>query len=313
MNLDEYNKLNWSDLDTNHKQNYIKLYFDKYTSQNTIRLSKEELTKIKLNSINGISSNYVASKINHDYINSICPICNKQFKLTHHQILSLKNNINKILFCSRRCASSYTTKTWHMGKSDAEWTEIKSKISDTLKSRELQLSDSYKQLRTKKLNAYWESMTPEQRSEKSIKAAGKNNIKGISKIEYEIAELLKTNNYIFKQPYYEHRLIFDFGIYLNNQLTLVEINGEYWHNYRPFVNYIEHIEEYNELLLKGIQGQHIAKKWRYKDVEKMNYCLQNNINYITIYVDRNDADEIYMNIIRNLNSGYVNIQLNNKM
>lgn len=224
MNLDEYNKLNWSDLDINQKQEYIKLYFEKYTSQNTLRLSKEELTKIKLNSINGITSNYVAEKIEHNYIHSICPVCSKQFDLTHRQIMGIRKNINKLICCSKQCASSFTTKRWHNNISDEQWKEARIKISDTLKYRETQLNDEYKQVRNNRLNAYWKDMTPEQRSEKAIKAASKNSIKGISKVEYEIAKLLQQNKYRFQQQHYEHRLVFDFGIYYNRQLTLVEIN-----------------------------------------------------------------------------------------
>ena len=310
MNLEEYNKLNWCDLTFKQKQDYIQLYFNKYTSQNTLRLSKSQLTQIKVNSLNGIKSNYTVNKIKHNYINNICKTCGKQFELNHSQMMKLRKDITKPIFCSKQCASTYTTKQWHIKKeanNDFKW---KQKVSNTLKLREKTLSDDEKAAKYNTLNFYWKDLTQKQRSEKAVKSATKNHINGISKIEYEVKGLLDKNNIQNKHQYYINGLIFDFAIYKDNLLTLVELNGQYWHNKRPFKNTQEDILEYNKLLKMSVQRQQIARKWRYIDVEKVNYCIENNINYITIYFDRNSAQEVYNNIMLNINNGYINIQLN---
>jgi hypothetical protein len=309
MNFDEYNELNWCDLTQAQKSEYIKLYFNKYTSQNTLRLSKEEITRIKLNSINGYKSDYTAEQISHNYINSICPTCNQQFKLTHSQIMGLRKDINKLLCCSKKCASSYTTSKWHKNKTKEEWLEIRLNISDTLKEREKLLTDDEKSIRTKKLNSYWKNLDKTQRSEKAVKAASQNQIKGISKTEYAVFKLLCENKYECTQQHYECGLSFDFLVYKGNIPNLIELNGFYWHNYRPFISCEEDIKEYNELIAKGIQYRQIAKKWRYIDVEKVNYCKENSKNYIVIYYDKTSPEKIYDNIISNLNKGYRNLQL----
>ena len=310
VNLEEYNKLNWCDLTLEQKQKYIQLYFEKYTSQNTLRLPKSELIKIKVNSFNGIKSNYVAREIKHNYIHNKCLTCGNQFELNHSQIMKLRKDITKPIFCSKQCASTYTTKQWHIQKeanNDFKW---KQKVSNTLKLREKTLSDDEKAAKYNTLNFYWKDLTQKQRSEKAVKAATKNHINGISKIEYEVKELLDMHHIIYKHQYYINGLVFDFAIYKDNLLTLVELNGQYWHNKRPFKNTQEDILEYNKLLKMSVQRQQIARKWRYIDVEKVNYCIENNINYITIYFDRNSAQEVYNNIMLNINNGYINIQLN---
>ena len=174
MNLDEYNKLNWCDLSDEDKSIYINLYFKTYTSQNTLRLSKEEMQRIKMNAIQGITSDYVAEKVEHDYINNVCSICGKQFKLTHSQIMGLKKDINKLIFCSKNCASKYTTTQWHKEKTLEEHNIINNKISQTLSAKELTYTEEQKQLRADKLNAYWKDMSPEDRSLKNKQSANKS-------------------------------------------------------------------------------------------------------------------------------------------
>lgn len=309
VNLEEYNKLNWCDLTLEQKQKYIQLYFEKYTSQNTLRLPKSELIKIKVNSFNGIKSNYVAREIKHNYIHNKCLTCGNQFELNHRQIMKLRKDITKPIFCSKQCASTYTTKQWHIQKeanNDFKW---KQKVSNTLKLREKTLSDDEKAAKYNTLNFYWKDLTQKQRSEKAVKAATKNHINGISKIEYEVKELLDKNNIQNKHQHYESGLAFDFIVYKNNISTLVELNGVYWHNKGPFKNTKENIDEYNKLIKMSAQRQQIARKWRYIDVEKVNYCKENDKNFITIYFDRHNAYEIYNAIINNLGNGYINIQL----
>lgn len=309
VNLEEYNKLNWCDLTLEQKQKYIQLYFEKYTSQNTLRLPKSELIKIKVNSFNGIKSNYVAREIKHNYIHNKCLTCGNQFELNHRQIMKLRKDITKPIFCSKQCASTYTTKQWHIQKeanNDFKW---KQKVSNTLKLREKTLSDDEKAAKYNTLNFYWKDLTQKQRSEKAVKAATKNHINGISKIEYEVKELLDKNNIQNKHQHYESGLAFDFIVYKNNISTLVELNGVYWHNKGSFKNTKENIDEYNKLIKMSAQRQQIARKWRYIDVEKVNYCKENDKNFITIYFDRHNAYEIYNAIINNLGNGYINIQL----
>lgn len=104
----------------------------------------------------------------------------------------------------------------------------------------------------------------------------------------------KINNYYF-----------DFKINYNSEETYIELNGKYWHYDRPFDNSENDLMIYNSLISDNIsQHKNIAKKWRYTDTKKLNYCKENNKNLIVIYYDDiKQLDEIYNFILENLNSG----------
>lgn len=77
------------------------------------------------------------------------------------------------------------------------------------------------------------------------------------------------------------RLQYDFKI---NDL-LLELNGQFWHNYRPYKDTEKDKQEYYSLKQKGGMYKAIAKHWKYDDTKKLIYCVQNNINYIVLYFD----------------------------
>lgn len=101
---------------------------------------------------------------------------------------------------------------------------------------------------------------------------------------------------------------------------LIELDGSYYHNYRPYINCEEHNNEYNEMIKTGGQKAKIAKKWKITDVDKYNYCKTHNLNYIAIYFDKrpepyftkqelvNSYNQIYKQKI-----GYRNISKHNEI
>lgn len=213
--FDKLNELNWCELDNETRLKYIEIYFSLYTSQNTLRLSKEELTKIKLNSINGIKSNYVGIKSEHNYIHNICINCGKRFELSHRQIMQLRKDINKTIYCSKQCASSYVTKNRHNTETIETKQKINKKISDTLKQKELKLSDDEKEIRSKKLSTYWKKLSPEERSIRNKKSAVKGKLTKLERYGNENynnavqARLTYSNKYKFTPTYNQQHLTSD--------------------------------------------------------------------------------------------------------
>lgn len=121
---------------------------------------------------------------------------------------------------------------------------------------------------------------------KGNKTRSKNRTSGKSKEE----KLLETNlNKKYGETSVTHqyrisetsRLKYDFKI--NN--LLLELNGLFWHNYRPYKNTESDKKEYYSLKQKGGMYKAIAKHWKYDDVRKLNYCINNNINFLAIYFD----------------------------
>lgn len=118
--------------------------------------------------------------------------------------------------------------------------------------------------------------------EKALKTSWHRKTGGMeSKTELKLYEELKNN---FTDVVHQYnipciRSWFDFRI----DNLLIELNGSFWHNYRPFKNTEENIKEYNTLIDKGGLYKTIANTWRYKDVQKLNYCKENNIKLLVIY------------------------------
>ena len=121
---------------------------------------------------------------------------------------------------------------------------------------------------------------------KGNETRSKNRTSGKSK-EEELLEENLNNKYGETNVIHQYkinktsRLKYDFKI---NSL-LLELNGQFWHNYRPYKNTKSDKEEYYSLKQKGGMYKAIAKHWKYDDVKKLNYCIENDINYIVIYFD----------------------------
>ena len=155
---------------------------------------------------------------------------------------------------------------------------------------------------------YW-SMSEEKRKlmqQHRNETYRKNNTYGTSKIEDDIYEqLIKHKELSVKRQSILNGYKYDFVIIKDNIKTYIEINGVFWHNYRPFKECEEHIKEYEEMYSKSPRQKHIAEIWRYKDVEKYNYCVRNNINFIRLYIDKFDLNECINFILKNISKGQV--------
>ena len=121
---------------------------------------------------------------------------------------------------------------------------------------------------------------------KGNETRSKNRTSGKSKEEKLLEESLSNkygkSNVIHQYKVSEtSRLKYDFKI--NN--LLLELNGQFWHNYRPYKDTESDKNEYYSLKQKGGMYKSIAKHWKYDDVKKLNYCIENDINYIVIYFD----------------------------
>lgn len=242
---------------------------------------------------------------------SKCVFCNKMFKLNKNQL----KNLNRLLFCSRSCSGKYYAFKQHNSYSIQDKMIRNKKISKSMKLYETNLSNNEKQLKYKRLNSFWNDLDKEQRSKrnkanmnKSYQTQLKNNTFGRSKDETLIYKYLQDKIEI-KRCVYKGGYNFDFEIIYNNQTTLIELNGIYWHHNKPFNNTKQEIEEYNNMInIKGHSSM-IAKKWRYTDVEKLNYCKENNINYICIYFNnqqlKREFEKVGKIILDNLNKGIV--------
>lgn len=105
----------------------------------------------------------------------------------------------------------------------------------------------------------------------------------ISKFEQKWITYLKTTypQYTILTQYGEDpRYPYNCDCYIKDLDLFIEFQGSYYHNWRPFNDSVEHIEEYNSLMSKGQQKKRIAQRWRYLDTEKRNCALQNHLNYL---------------------------------
>lgn len=95
---------------------------------------------------------------------------------------------------------------------------------------------------------------------------------------------------------------------------LVELNGTFYHNNKPFTGSTYDIEMYNNMKALGGLKAKIADKWRYTDVNKYNYCITHNLNLTVIYfstkpqIEYNNCEltNIYNNI-RKSKLDYTNV------
>lgn len=125
--------------------------------------------------------------------------------------------------------------------------------------------------------------------EQNVKTRSKNKTSGKSKdesiLEQKLYEFYGQDN-VQTQVAISNRRHLKFDFKINNNL-FIELNGEFWHNYRPYdKNNKIHIQEYYSLKQQGGMFKAIAKHWKYDDTRKLNYCLDNNLNYLVIYFDK---------------------------
>lgn len=304
-NIEQYNLIN--------KYNEIKTQIQKLNSKKANYEKKLKYTEQE-NLIYNMSIRKLQEQYNLLEVYYRCLNCNKIFRLTFTQIKALIKNSNKLLFCSTRCSGQFYAKKQHKEETDEQKSLKNLKISNTLKQREKFLSQEEKDNRCNRLNAYWNDMGIKERSIRNSNNAMTTlkNLKNkggiwVSSAEYKLYELLsQIDNLDVKHQQNYNGMIFDFMIRYNGEVTLVELNGVYWHNKRPFNNSPNHIKEYNELANKSIRCKRIADKWRYNDTMKLNYCRENNINFIVLYYDRQidkEPEKVCSIIIKNLNSG----------
>ena len=121
---------------------------------------------------------------------------------------------------------------------------------------------------------------------KNNETRSKNRTSGKSNAENQLFESLisKYGEHNIQRQYKTSdtsRLHYDFKI--NN--LLLELNGLFWHNYRPYSNTDKDKQEYYSLKQRGGVYKAIAKHWKYDDVRKLNYCINNNTNFLAIYFD----------------------------
>lgn len=140
--------------------------------------------------------------------------------------------------------------------------------------------------------------------EKEYETRKRNGTFNSSNAEVLLKQYLDENNIQYIYQYKVQNMWFDFLI--NNSLYL-ELNGSYWHNYRPFDGSEEHIKEYEQLKQETPQRTNIADKWRYRDTKKLKYCKDNNFNFLVIYFNRFNLNDI-IKIINNNQKG-INIKI----
>lgn len=136
----------------------------------------------------------------------------------------------------------------------------------------------------------------------------RNNSYGKSSIEDNIYNCMKFKLDSITRQALLNGYKYDFLIVHKDVSTYIEINGKFWHNYKPFVNCEEHINEYNYLKSLDNRRSHIADIWRYDDVNKYNYCVNNNINLIRVYIGRKyNLNKVVDDIIQNLSNGQITL------
>ena len=128
---------------------------------------------------------------------SICRQCNKEFELNTNQIRTINKYPDKPLFCSVKCSGKYYTIKQHSNETEEQKQIKNKKISDTLKSKEMKLTEEQKQARVSNLNNYWSNFTSEQRSQinkNSAVKAKETKLKKYGNANYNNQEKIKETN-----------------------------------------------------------------------------------------------------------------------
>lgn len=171
-------------------------------------------------------------------------------------------------------------------KTEEEMVRFKRKISKTLKSKSLEQQKNINNKRhlTRKLNnSYGKSKEEDLLYEYLVQEFGQNNVIRQYTIDNMSFDFKVTRPSL--NPKHKGQVI----------EQLIEFNGSYFHNYRPYISCPEHEKEYNNLIKQGGMKAHIANVWRYNDVEKYNYCLTHDLNYMAIYFEKQNPKPYYTN------------------
>ena len=109
----------------------------------------------------------------------------------------------------------------------------------------------------------------------------------ISKWEQSLVDRIREvfPEYTIVQQYKEERYPYLCDCYIKELDLFIEFNGSFYHNYRPFVESIEMIEEYDDMVARSELLESIANKWRYIDPEKRRIAEMNNLNFIEYWED----------------------------
>ena len=207
-----------------------------------------------------------------------CDYCGKEFVLSEQQSQQLARGMNKKFFCSLSCSSKYGNETRDMKK-------VIEKMNKTCleKYGVVGYNNRNKFAITSKQGDIWI---------KSHLTKKENGTYGKSIQEDIFYNYVKQNTDLnIERQVLIDSMSFDFKI--NN--ILVELNGNYFHNYKLFTNTEQDLQEYNNLKLQGGQKATIADTWRYRDTEKLNYCKENNILLLVVYFD--NIEDILQSIL----------------
>ena len=307
---------NMSDLDKEKVVNEYEYIRKQIKSLNSIKANTEK--KRLYTEQETLQYNHNIKKLQEKYNNIEiyykCSYCNNLIKLPFDKIKNLLKGNMKPLFCSRKCSGIYYAKKQHASYSEEDNKVRNIKISNTIKVHENNLSKEQKLKKYSTLNSYRKDLDGDQRSrrnkvnlKKAWETAVKNNTFGQSKDENLIYEYISSNNIVINRCVYRQGFNYDFEIVKDKQVTLIELNGIYWHHNKPFRNNIEDIKEYNDMIAAGGHKSNIANKWRYNDVAKLNFCKEHNINYICIYFDnkqiKHHFESVGKIILDNVNKG----------
>ena len=202
-----------------------------------------------------------------------CDYCGKEFELSVAKCQQIIKNPKRRFFCSLSCASRY-------GNSTRDINKVIQKMNDTCikKYGVIGYNNRKKFKQTEATQDIWL---------KSHLTKKKNGSYGKSKIEDKVYKHLISKYSVVRQVII-NGMNFDFKV--NN--VLIEINGMFYHNYEPFKNTQNHIKEYNVLCSKGGVYRTVANTWRYRDVDKLQYCKNNNIPLLVVYCD-NQIDKYF--------------------
>lgn len=225
-----------------------------------------------------------------------CDNCGKDFKLSEQKCQQHIKNPNRRFFCSLSCASKY-------GNSHRDINKVIEKMNKTCMQKYgvIGYNNREKFRETEQREDIW---TKSHQTKKLRGSYGK------SKQEDILFNYIKNNTqYNIERQVIVNNVTYDFKV--NN--ILIEFNGDYYHNYRPFTNTKEDLEEYYNMKQLGGQKSTIADTWKYRDVEKLNYCIANNIKLLVIYFDKVDIKlcEYVINKLNTLSQVNIIIYKNN--
>lgn len=203
---------------------------------------------------------------NHYYY---CPYCNRQFVLSEQQCRHLVRYPNRKYFCSLSCASNYGNHTRNMD------TVIK-KMNKTCMKR-------YGVVGYNNRNKFKETEQQFDIWGKSHQTKKRNHSYAKSKQEEILYGYLKRHSeYDIQRQITLQGMSFDFKV----DNILIEVNGSFYHNYRPYTDSIANKKEYKQMQSKGGVIKTVSDTWRYRDVQKLKYCKENKIPLLVIYCNK---------------------------